>query len=281
VFICGTGFSNAGVYESTNGGSTFSALSTGLPASTVFEVALDNNEQFLFAATSEGPYVYVFDDAQWYSLMGADTPILDFNTVDIVANNVVRFGTYGRGVWDFEVTNSALPVELAAFSAQPQTGLTSRLDWTTALEVNVKEFSVEHSLNGVDFQSVGVVPARGAGTYQFTHRNARPGNNYYRLVTRDLNGALSYSQIEVVKFGNTEPSFAVFPNLVAPHEVVNFQPSRSESYTLHIYNSAGQLVAQHTSNEALALNADFPRGVYVYQIATAGQARTTGKLVVR
>lgn len=111
VFVCGTGFSNTGVYQSNNGGSTFMALSGSIPEATFYEIALSDNEQFLFAATSEGPYVYVFSTSTWHSLLGAETPIVDYNTVDNIGSNIIRFGTYGRGIWDLEL--NTIPVTVA------------------------------------------------------------------------------------------------------------------------------------------------------------------------
>jgi hypothetical protein len=102
VFICGTGFSNTGVYESMDGGVNFTALANQIPLATFYEVILSDNDDVLFAATSEGPYAYVFADNTWYPLTGAMTPIVDFNSVDNIGNNVIRFGTYGRGIWDFD-----------------------------------------------------------------------------------------------------------------------------------------------------------------------------------
>ncbi|MEM1218580.1 MAG: T9SS type A sorting domain-containing protein [Bacteroidota bacterium] len=101
VFISGTGFSNAGVFESKDGGFTFTPLANGLPDATVYEVALSDEEDMLFAATSEGPFVYLFPDQVWYPLTGAYNPYVDYTTVDNIGDNTIRFGTYGRGVWDF------------------------------------------------------------------------------------------------------------------------------------------------------------------------------------
>ena len=57
----------------------------------------------LFAATSEGPFVYVFEDEKWYDLIGANTPYVNYTSVDNIGDNIIRFGTYGRGVWDLEL----------------------------------------------------------------------------------------------------------------------------------------------------------------------------------
>lgn len=113
VYICGTGFSNSGVYVSSNAGQSFQPISFTSPLATYYEIALSDNEDLLFAATSEGPYVFNINDQTWYSLTGISTPIVDFNTVDNIGNDVIRFGTYGRGVWDFEITRIGNPTAIS------------------------------------------------------------------------------------------------------------------------------------------------------------------------
>jgi hypothetical protein len=113
IFISGTGYSNSGVFRSKDGGQSFQGLATDIPSATFHEIALSDNEEVLFAATTEGPYAYVFQDEKWYSLTGAETPIVDFNTVDNLGNDHIRFGTYGRGIWDFESSISINPSSIS------------------------------------------------------------------------------------------------------------------------------------------------------------------------
>lgn len=104
VFVCGTGWSDEGVWMSTDGGNSFVALNTNSIQATYFDMVLSPDESVLYAATSEGPYAYVFEDNSWYSMGGNETPIVDFRSVEFITSiNTVRFGTYGRGVWDFQL----------------------------------------------------------------------------------------------------------------------------------------------------------------------------------
>jgi hypothetical protein len=284
VFVCGTGFSNSGVFQSNDGGVTFSALNSGIPAATFYEVSLSNNEEFLFAATSNGPYVYVFDNAQWYSLLGADTPILDFNTVDIVSNTVVRFGTYGRGVWDFQITNAALPVELTAFTARPFESSKTQLDWATASEYNVATYAIEYSRSGHDYQTIGTVPAKGNGNnltnYQWLHPAPQTGDNYYRLRILDRDGSFAYSPMQVVRFEHVAAPFVLFPSVVAQQGEFSVQPNHEEAYDFLVYSMEGRLVHQQRASGPLQVQADWPSGTYVYQMR-AGQRQVSGRLMVQ
>jgi hypothetical protein len=104
VFIGGSGYSNPPVFVSTNHIQTLSAASNGLPSTLVYELTADPNENFLFAATEAGPYVYVIAQNQWYPMSTANSPDQTYWSVDYVQQtNSVRFGTYGRGIWDFRI----------------------------------------------------------------------------------------------------------------------------------------------------------------------------------
>ncbi len=104
LYLAGTGWSNSGVYKSTDGGVSFSPLSSDAPNATYYDIALTPDNAFLFAATSEGPYVYVNADSKWYDLSGPGHPYVDHKSVEFIqTENVVRFGTYGRGIWDFHM----------------------------------------------------------------------------------------------------------------------------------------------------------------------------------
>ena len=51
LYISGSGYSNAPVFKSEDGGESFIPMSEGLPPTTVFKLAPTDNEKFIFAAT--------------------------------------------------------------------------------------------------------------------------------------------------------------------------------------------------------------------------------------
>jgi hypothetical protein len=107
VYYGGSGYSNPGFYRSTDGGVNFTALTNGLPATLISDLAFSQNEQFVFAATDAGAYVFSVANNQWYSLQDvAGTPAaVKYTSVEFVAaSNTARFATYGRGVWDLVLT---------------------------------------------------------------------------------------------------------------------------------------------------------------------------------
>jgi photosystem II stability/assembly factor-like uncharacterized protein len=109
VYMAGSGYSNAGVVKSENGGITYSAMANGLPPTAVLDIAVSDDDRFAFAATEAGPYMYIAEDNKWYEMAQATAPKQTYWSVEIVPfTDIVRFGTYGRGIWDFEITSTPL-----------------------------------------------------------------------------------------------------------------------------------------------------------------------------
>ena len=102
VFIGGSGYSNSPVYVSENHGQTFINMNNGLPNTLVFELSGTPDDNILFAATEVGPYAYSSYDDEWFLISGLSAPDQTYWTVDYISDiNTARFGTYGRGIWDF------------------------------------------------------------------------------------------------------------------------------------------------------------------------------------
>ncbi len=109
VWFSGSGYSNAPVWKSVDGGQTFTAMASGLPGTLVQEMAASPDEKFLFAATDAGPYVYVAAENKWFSLLSPEVPLQTVYSVEYVASRkLVRFGTFGRGIWDFVMDDLVL-----------------------------------------------------------------------------------------------------------------------------------------------------------------------------
>ena len=94
-----------------------------------------------------------------------------------------------------------LPVQFVSFTASCR-GNTAQLNWTTATESNVDNYSVERSSDAANFTSIAVVKSKAAGisqqSYIFTDGSSLPGTSYYRIKTTDKSGATGYSLIAVL-----------------------------------------------------------------------------------
>ncbi len=114
VYIGGTNYQSSPVWFSTNGGEDFTATGDGIPATMVHDLCMDEEENFLFAASDAGPYVYSVSQDEWFYLGGTDAPIQSYTSVEFVASEqIVRFATYGRGIWDFKLSDVTSVEEVA------------------------------------------------------------------------------------------------------------------------------------------------------------------------
>jgi len=104
VYFAGSGYSNPGVYVTYDNGINVEALGENMPKVFFYSLAASADELAIFAATSVGPYVYLKGINRWYSMMSLDSPEQVYWSVNFIPeDNVVRFATYGRGIWDFQI----------------------------------------------------------------------------------------------------------------------------------------------------------------------------------
>lgn len=109
---------------------------------------------------------------------------------------------------------SPLPVELKEFAAT-HTGETVELVWITVSEVNNDYFSVERSLDGVEFASIKTLKGAGNSSepmqYQATDHSPIFGTSYYRLRQVDFDGSANFSNTIRVSW-NLASDVIVYPN---------------------------------------------------------------------
>jgi hypothetical protein len=104
VYIGGSGYDNPAVYKTINNGETFSSMATGLPSTLVYDMAIMPDDSLLFAATEVGPYVYVQEENKWFDIAADAAPYQTYWSVDYVETiHAARFGTYGRGIFEFKL----------------------------------------------------------------------------------------------------------------------------------------------------------------------------------
>ncbi len=108
AYAGGSGYSGPGVYRTTDGGETWTGVGTGLPATLVYDLAYEGGASgVLYAATEAGPYRFDPGTDTWSSLDDATAPLTTYWCVESVpAAGVIRFGTYGRGIWDWQIQST-------------------------------------------------------------------------------------------------------------------------------------------------------------------------------
>ncbi|PKL84625.1 MAG: hypothetical protein CVV22_12100 [Ignavibacteriae bacterium HGW-Ignavibacteriae-1] len=106
IYIAGSGYSSSPIYVSRNNGISFEAMNNGMPPTMVYDLAASADEEVLFAATSSGPYIYIKNHNKWYHIGGLESPDQNYWSVNYLDDKkIARFATYGRGIWDFEISH--------------------------------------------------------------------------------------------------------------------------------------------------------------------------------
>jgi len=203
----------------------FDLSNLGAITTTDLRLLIDTNNDGLFAdetpisgATSLGGNIY------------------QFNAVTDIANNL-RF-TLGT----INTLQTPLPIELINFDAKPDEG-NVKLKWQTANENNNDYFTIERSINGIDW--IEIKRIKGAGNsfstlnYATTDKNPHLGLSYYRLKQVDYDGEYSFSNIENIHIQElTKSKIKIYPN--PTFNKITLVGSISELEIINIYNVIGE-----------------------------------------
>jgi hypothetical protein len=104
IYLAGAGYSGSSVWVSHDGGETFAKMNNGLKNTLIYEMVSNEDGSLLFAASEIAPWVYIKVIDQWFDLSGTAAPQQTWWSVDYVPSlKTARFGTYGRGIWDFKI----------------------------------------------------------------------------------------------------------------------------------------------------------------------------------
>lgn len=113
----------------------------------------------------------------------------------------------------------ATPVDLLSFSVEGEEDK-AILNWNVENEQNVDFYAVRRSLNGIDFNEIGKIPAEGNASsktsYSFSDTKISPNQlyYYYGLAVVDKDGQKNYSETKV------------FKNINAPNKLIqNLSPN--------------------------------------------------------
>ncbi len=181
VIVCGSGYVNNQVFRSVDGGVTFTSISTGMPATLVNDIAFDADESLIFAATEVGPYVYVVSAGQWYDLSQGNAPDQRYTSVEYLPlSKKARFSTYGRGIFDFNitaentVTDVVINIEAETFTNTGGT-INDAVWGGPGLGVNNAGSNINW-VNGGDWAEYAVSVSQ-AGTYIIEYQISSPNDN--------------------------------------------------------------------------------------------------------
>ena len=151
-----------------------------------------------------------------------------------------------------------LPITLIDFNARLHNKIVY-LEWETSSEINNDYFTLEKSVDGLNWTEFASIKGAGNSTsfkkYESKDYHPYTGVSYYRLKQTDFNGEFDYSKI--VSIRNIDHQISIYPNPIKDWiyiENLNFEAE------IKVYDINGKLI--YTGNTAKIDVSEWARGVY-------------------
>ncbi len=210
-------------------------------------------------------------DTIFYHLaqMKQKTYLLEFSPDSMEENNLAAF-------LEDQYLNSITPVSLAdttrvvfSVDSKPQSAMQDRfrlvfrpstkynsiaacvkgedvaVNWEVAQELNIKEYQVERSVDGISFARLCIIAAKENENkevaYNWLDQRPAPGTYYYRIHTISNNGVKSFSETAKARLVRTNAEIYVFPNPVTDQQIkLQLNKAVQGIYRVKILNAGGQ-----------------------------------------
>jgi photosystem II stability/assembly factor-like uncharacterized protein len=272
------------VYKTIDGGTTWTNLSTGLPNLPVNTIVYQNGSttEDVYIGMDIGVYHIDKNTTTWTAFF-TNLPRVRVKNLRIfyVGNGKLRAATYGRGAWETDLA-VVLPVELSSFKGKNE-GNINHLHWTTATEINLGHYSIEHSSDGKTYEVIGTVEPEAANStveknYTFTHTTPQKGINYYRLKIIDVSLEYEYSSSIVLFVEDTRTDIVLYPNPVI--NTMQLKGVDGEQVIVQFRDALGRAIRRETvsGNEPINVRT-FPNGTYFIEIHQEGKQTVVRRFI--
>ncbi len=193
---------------------------------------------------------------------------INFTVVNVAGSNAAnRFRIVFKTV-------TVLPITFTTVTAVKQNKQIA-VNWKTTNEVNISEYEVEKSLDGVLFSTVHKKAAKNKNdnNYDWLDENPTEKFNYYRIKSIDLGGKKTYSKIVKIWMGELD-KIIVYPNPITSAKMnLQFGNAPEGIYGLRLLNNSGQVLQSTkflhktgTTVETIPLNKNIAKGIYSLEI---------------
>jgi len=152
-----------------------------------------------------------YDGTFWRSIGGSAAGSA-LTTGNVTSSSVSAFNSY----FTFGSVSYVLPLQIISFTAGRVNDLT-KLNWTITNELNVNNYELQRSDDGINFYTVYTHSAynrNGTEFYSYEDRKILTGTAFYRLKITDISTKINYSHIVTVAANNTGKEFYVIANPV-------------------------------------------------------------------
>lgn len=195
----------------------------------------------------------------------------------------------GGGTIASGITMDPLPIELIYFAGE-STESGNKLSWITATEENNSFFTIERTLDGMNFEPVGIVAA---GNNPLTEQSYSfedyfiSSVTYYRLKQTDINGTYTYSSLISVERNSSNSEMDVYPNPASQQINVIYESEEDAPVLVVVRDILGKeyyskviLSGKGTTHFVIETENSLPAGIYTIT-ASSDDKIFSHKLVVK
>lgn len=212
-----------------------------------------------------------------------------FNNVSALTDNM-RFT-----LATLDKDQTPLPVELISFSGIVTPAGQVQLNWETASEVDNSHFSIERSIDAINFEVIDLIAGNGdnEGLIQYQYLDERPlsGRSFYRLKQHDFSGQATNSEIISVFVIDSYmgPEYKIFPNPIRTGQraKIAYELDRAQEIEVLVMQSNGAVFSRNKyliddSRGVIELQADhISKGLNLIRLITEqGESKTLRLLVL-
>ena len=216
-----------------------------------------------------------FDGSDWNSIgsTASGSSVSGSLTTSSVNSN------WGNENFTLAATNATfppLPVDIISFNGQCDNNF-PQIEFVVASQINNEFFTIERSVNLIDWEEVGYIAGGGTTneiiTYNWSEEALLNGTKYYRLSLTDINDDVKYSNPIAIECEN-EIDFHLYPNPAFNfiNIAFNFDYFQNEETNLNIRTLTGKIIksvpvslSKGYNNMEIDLK-DLPKGIYLLTI---------------
>ena len=153
---------------------------------------------------------------------------------------------------------STTAVELVSFTGEVQKDF-NLLNWSTASEYNSKQFILQRSANGADFNNIAILDAAGQSNtrQEYAFEDKAPlALAYYRLIELGVDGTQTIHGVIALE-RNDEGSFGIsniYPLPVIDILNIEFETSKEGAVEIEIFDVVGRKIYTKTQVPQIGLN---------------------------
>jgi hypothetical protein len=187
--------------------------------------------------------------------------------------------------------NVPLPVVLTNFDGK-KLEHADELSWTTGSESNNAYFNLQHSTDGLNFETVAKVNSKAPGgnaasALHYSTQNTKPslGHNYYRLQQFDIdnNSTINAEIVDLIRGANGS-TVNIYPNPTSDVLNIDLYTSKEQNTTVKLLDMSGRIIKQVEAKSAAGVHkiiislGEIATGFYTVEVYENNKLMQTSKV---